>query len=215
VLLISWIGVPFVFFEVWPVKGFPYLLLLVPAIVVLAARTLVALMDLKPRMLLTVAGGGVATVAVVLSLLVPSVRAVLEPASSGLAGAGGDPGGREAGLWVEAHVPEGARLMTLGPSMGNVLEYYSGRRADGLSVSPNPLHRNPSYLPIPNPDAALRTGDYQYVVWDAYSAKRSPTFAAKELTLIRKYNGRVVHTELATFDGQAQQPVIVIYEVQP
>lgn len=215
VLLLAWIVVPFVFFEVWPVKGFPYLMLLVPAVAVLAARTVVALVDLEPRTLLTVGGGVVASTAVVLSMLVPSVRAILEPSSSGLAGAGGSPGGREAGLWVEAHLPEGARLMTLGPSMGNVLQYYSGRRADGLSVSPNPLHRNPSYLPIPNPDAALRSGDYQYVVWDAYSAKRSPTFAAKELTLIRKYGGRAVHTELAAFDGKAIQPVVVIYEVQP
>jgi hypothetical protein len=99
--------------------------------------------------------------------------------------------------------------------MGNVLQYYGGRRADGLSVSANPLHRNPSYLPIPNPDAALRSGDYQYVVWDAYSAKRSPTFAAKELELIRKFSGRAVHTELATFNGNAHQPVVVIYEVHP
>jgi len=215
VLLLAWIAVPFVFFEVWPVKGFPYLVVLTPAVAVLAARTLVAHIDLEARTLLTVGGGLVASAALVLSMLLPSVRAVLAPSSSGLAGAGGSPGGREAGLWVEAHLPEGARLMPLGPSMGNVLQYYSGRRADGLSVSPNPLHRNPSYLPISNTDAALRSGDYQYVVWDAYSAKRSPTFAAKELTLIRKYGGRVVHTELAAFDGKAMQPVVVIYEVQP
>jgi hypothetical protein len=61
----------------------------------------------------------------------------------------------------------------------------------------------------------LRAGDYQYVVWDAYSARRSPTFAAKELDLIRKHGGRAIHTELAAFDGKAKQPVVVIYEVQP
>jgi hypothetical protein len=215
VLLLAWIVVPFTFFEVWPVKGFPYLLLLAPAVAVLAARTLVALIDLEPRTLLTVGGGVVASAGLVASLLVPSVRAVAEPRSSGLAGAGGSPGGREAGRWVQAHVPTGARLMTLGPSMSNVLQYYSGHRADALSVSPNPLHRNPSYLPIPNPDAALRSGNYQYVVWDAYSAMRSPTFANKELALVGKYGGRVVHTELARFAGEAQQRVVVIYEVHP
>jgi len=215
VLLLAWIVVPFVFFEVWPVKGFPYLVLLAPALAVLATRSLVALIDLKPRTRLTVWSGVFVSAVLVVSLLVPSVRAVLEPSASGLAGSGGSPGGREAGLWVDAHLPGGARLMTLGPSMGNVLQYYSGRRVDGLSVSPNPLHRNPSYQPIPNPDAGLRSGDYQYVVWDAYSAKRSPTFAARELTLIRKHAGRVVHTELAAFDRKARQLVVVIYEVQP
>ena len=114
---------------------------------------------------------------------------------------------------MATHVPADTRLMTLGPSMGNVIQYYSGHRADGLSVS-HPLHRNPSYAAIPNPDAALRDGDYQFVVWDAYSAARSPGFAAKELALVRKFNGRVVHSESARFAG-ILQPVVVIYQVHP
>lgn len=215
VLLLSWIVVPFVFFEVWPVKGFPYLVMLTPAVAVLAARALAALVDREPRTLLSLGGGIAATAAVLLSLLVPTAQAVVAPFSPGLAGAGGSPGGREAGLWVRENLPQGARLMTLGPSMGNVLMYYSGRRTDALSVSPDPLHRNPSYLPIQNPDAALRTGQYQYVVWDAYSASRSPTFAAKELALVRKYHGRVVHTEMVSLDGATERPAVVIYEVKP
>ena len=73
-----------------------------------------------------------------------------------LAGSGGLPGGREAGRWIGAHVPPGAQLMTIGPSMANILAFYGHRRACGLSVSPNPLSRNPSYEPIDNPDLAIR-----------------------------------------------------------
>ena len=40
-LLITWILVPAIVFELWPVKGFQYLLPIAPAIAVLAARTLV------------------------------------------------------------------------------------------------------------------------------------------------------------------------------
>ena len=214
VLLLSWISVPFVFFEVWPVKGFSYLLLLAPAVCVLAARPLAWLVDRVPTTKVSVATGLLACAVVITSLLVPSAGAALGTSYSGLAGAGGTPGGREAGRWVAEHVPQGARLMTLGPSMGNVLAYYSGRHADGLSVSPSPMHRNPSYLPIPNPDSALRSADYQYVVWDAYSAQRSPHFADKELALVRKYHGVAVHTERATLAGRVR-PVIVIYEVHP
>ncbi|HEY5199608.1 MAG TPA: glycosyltransferase family 39 protein [Acidothermaceae bacterium] len=215
VLLVSWIVVPLVFFEVWPVKGFPYLVLIAPAVAVLAARTLGWLVDRHPGSWVAVGGGVAATAAVVASLLVPSMLDVLKPATAGLAGTGGTPGGREAGLWIDKHLPAGTRLLTLGPSMSNIIEYYSGHRADGLSVSANPLHRNPSYVPVPNADVALRSGQYLYIVWDAYSAKRSPNFAAKELTLVRKYSGRAIHTELATFGGKAEQPVVVIYEVQP
>jgi len=215
VLLLSWVAVPFLFFEIWPVKGFSYLLVTTPAIVVLAARPLVWLAAAEPRRIRNrVIGAGLAA-ACVFSLLVPSVLSLVHRSSTPLAGAGGTPGGREAGRWVATHLPAGARLMTIGPSMANVLQYYGGRTSDGLSVSPNPLHRNPSYHPILNADAALRSGTYQYIVWDAYSAQRSPTFATKARDLARRFGGRVIHVELARFHGKPRQPVIVIYQVIP
>jgi asparagine N-glycosylation enzyme membrane subunit Stt3 len=214
VLLVAWVAVPFVFFEVWPVKGFPYLLVTTPAIALLAASVLSRLLRGQPERWRRAAGASAVAICV-MSMLVPAIGGVVDPASSGLAGAGGIPGGRQAGQWIAAHVPSGSQLMTIGPSMANILEYYSGHRSDGLSVSPNPAHRNPSYAAIPNPSNALRTGIYQYVVWDAYSAQRSPTFAAKVLALVRRYDGRVVHTELASFKGKPAQPVIVIYQVAP
>ena len=102
--------------------------------------------------------------------------------------------------------------MTLGPSMANILEYYGHRKAYGLSVSPNPLNRNPSYDPIPNPDFALRHGDMQYVVWDLWSARRSVHFSQTLQSLARRFHGRVVHTEYIG-SGTERTPVIMIYEV--
>ncbi|MBM0228493.1 MULTISPECIES: hypothetical protein [Micromonospora] len=42
-LLVSWIAAPVVFFQLWPVKGFQYLLPAAAPVVVLAARALTAL----------------------------------------------------------------------------------------------------------------------------------------------------------------------------
>jgi hypothetical protein len=215
VLLVAWVAVPFLFFEIWPVKGFPYLVVATPPIAVLAASLLSQLIQGRrvgwwPR-----AGGAAAVAICVISALVPAISNVADPTSSGLAGAGGTPGGRQAGQWVATHVPTGAQLMTIGPSVANLLEFYSGHRSAGLSVSPNPAHRNPSYTAISNPSNALRSGTYQYVVWDAYSAQRTPTFAAKTLDLVHRFDGRVVHVELASFGGKPAQPVIVIYQVVP
>ena len=86
--------------------------------------------------------------------------------------------------------------MTIGPSMANIVQFYGHRKAYGLSVSPNPLHRNPSYEPLANPDLLIRDNELQYIVWDAFSAGRSPFFSRKLLPLRDRYNGRVVHTEL-------------------
>ncbi|MGH2358428.1 MAG: hypothetical protein ACRDGJ_10535, partial [Candidatus Limnocylindria bacterium] len=136
-----------------------------------------------------------------------------------LAGSGGVPGGREAGVWIRDNVPEGATLMTIGPSMANILQYYGQRPAHGLAVSPNPLRRNPSYDPIDNPDLLIRSGDIQYVVWDSFSAARSGYFAGRLQDYANRYHGRVVHTETITTTTPAGQraelPVIIIYAVRP
>jgi hypothetical protein len=109
-------------------------------------------------------------------------------------------------------------MLAIGPSMANILEFYGDRRVLGLAVSPNPLHRNPVYTPVGNPDLLLRTGQVQYLVWDAYSAGRSKFFSQRLLSYVRRYDGSVVHTEsvmVTTPDGAVQRPVIVIYQVRP
>jgi hypothetical protein len=218
-LLVSWIVVPVAFFELWPVKGFQYLLPIAPAFALLAGRTLARWPDtvgrLRRRWVVPVAAALVS-----LSLVVPSWQRI-EPSSSGtfLAGSGGVPGGREVGTWLDAHVPKGAVLLAVGPSMANIMEFYGHRKAYGLSVSPNPLHRNPAYEPVVNPDLLLRRNEAQYIVWDAFSANRTPFFSNKLKSYVDRYHGVAVHTEsisVRTNDGKlARRPVIIIYEVHP
>jgi hypothetical protein len=210
-LLVCWVLVPVVFFHLWPVKGFPYLLPTAPAIAVLAARGITR-SERKPALL--------AAAIVAASLLVPTWNKVAGVAGGAfLAGSGGLPAGREAGRWIDANVPHGAMFMTIGPSMANIVQFYGHRKAYGLSVSPNPLNRNPSYEPLVNPDRAIRENELQYVVWDAFSAARSPHFANKLRQYASRYNGRVVHTELLeapTDAGKlALRPAIVVFEVRP
>ena len=108
--------------------------------------------------------------------------------------------------------------MTIGPSMANIIMFYGHRPAYGLSVSPNPLSRNPSYKPVPNPDRSIRDADIQYLVWDAYSASRSKFFSKGIVRYADRYNGHVVHTEYVTSNKggrRVKTPVIVIYAVRP
>jgi 4-amino-4-deoxy-L-arabinose transferase-like glycosyltransferase len=208
-LLLCWIVVPAVFFELWPVKGYQYLLPIAPALAVLAARALTRIA--VPWQRLRVA----AVLMTLLSLAVPSWLAVNPaPTATFLAGAGGVPGGREAGQWIEAALPKGSRLLTLGPSMANLVRFYGHRKAVALSVSTNPARRNPSYESVDNPDRELRDRDLQYIVWDAYSAARSPFFAKKLMGYVERYHGVALHTETITVDG-ATIPVIIVFEVRP
>jgi hypothetical protein len=214
VLLLCWVAVPIVFFWLWPVKGYQYLLPIAVPLAVLAGRTLAS-----PRLVSRGLGAaGIAIVAV--SLLVPTWNRV-DAAGSGsfLAGSGGLPGGRETGRWIDANVPAGATFMTIGPSMANLVQFYGHRKAYGLSVSPNPLNRNPSYEPLKNPDRALRQDEIQYIVWDTFSASRSPSFSRKLLGYAKRFNGRAVHVAVLPAKSRsgrtAKKPAIVVYEVRP
>ena len=228
-LLLAWILVPVAFFQLWPVKGFQYLLPIAPPFAVLAGRLLGKLatkvhsiripkirraLPIHPIFSWLVAGS------IVFSLGMSSWQRIQpETSSLFLAGSGGVPGGREAGTWVLKNVPQSARFMTIGPSMANIIQFYGERRAYGLSISPNPLHRNPSYEPINNPDLQIRRSELQYLVWDSFSAARSSFFSDKLLGYVNKYNGRAVHTESITVTDKngntVLQPVIIIYEVHP
>ena len=110
-----------------------------------------------------------------------------------LAGTGGVPGGREAGQWIDANVPKDSQMLALGPSMANIIQFYGHRKTYALSVSPNPLHRNPVYEPVNNPDLAIRHNNLQYIVWDSFSAERSPFFSDNLMKYTKRYHGQVVH----------------------
>jgi hypothetical protein len=230
-LLVCWIAAPVAAFQAWPVKGFQYLLPIVAPVAVLAARALLAMrvpdaLAGRPGRFTGRFGGRVRAPVVIRAVVVAGVVATLIVATWGainrrdnatfLAGSGGVPGGRETGRWLAANTPAGSVVLTLGPSMANIVQYYGHRRCYGLSVSPNPLHRNPAYEPLPNPDRSLRHNELQYVVWDRFSAERSPFFSERLLALARRYHGRTVHTEYVRGSGKRGRiPVIVVYEVRP
>jgi 4-amino-4-deoxy-L-arabinose transferase-like glycosyltransferase len=227
-----------VFYELWPVKGFQYPYPMLIPLAVFAGEGTVALAALTRDTLagrrLATAGPSralkvVATIAAVAVVaaggLASATRSLVvvadgsdEPAipppsqAALLAGSGGMPAGRPAAVWVGSHTLPGSRFLTIGPSFANVLTFYSQRRAGGLSVNPHPSRHNPAYQPVENPDLLLRTGAVQYLVYDAYSASRSPHFASKLLGYAKKYNGALVYAAYQG-SGGGRLPLVLVYEV--
>ena len=222
-IILVWIIVPVAFFEAWPVKGYQYLLPIAPAVAITAGIGLVHGIDrwrrrASPR--LTAIGPALVLAALAISLFVPAAQGVLTTTTRGsLAGTGGLPGGREAGLWIRENVPLGATFITIGPTMSNIVRFYGQRPSFGLSVSPNPLRRNPAYDPIRNPDRSIQLLGIQYIAIDVWSAERSPFFAQRLRGYIDKYHGRLVHEQRAVTrdasDHVTERVVIEIYEVRP
>jgi 4-amino-4-deoxy-L-arabinose transferase-like glycosyltransferase len=230
-LLLAWVLVPLVFVQLWPVKGYQYLMPIVPALIILAVRAIPAIgraigrrlthrrIGHRPALVFQVSTA-VITAALLVSVAAPTLAGLGAGGASGsLAGTGGLPGGREAGRWIDQNVPQGAAFMTIGPTMSNIIQFYGHRRSQGLSVSPNPLHRNPAYDPIDNPDNTIRTLRIQYMAWDIWSASRSSHFEATLMRYVNKYHGKLIHeqeAEVTRADGsRGVETVIRIYEVRP
>ena len=232
-LLLAWLFVPLAFFEAWPVKGYQYLLPIAPALVILAARTFEApwaswlgdrtkRLGLDAKQLLGArAFASILVPALLLLSLAPTTLATVTTTSAigSLAGTGGLPGGREAGLWIRDHVPAGSTFMTIGPTLSNLIQFYGLRHSLALSVSPNPQRRNPAYDPILNPDRSIQTLQIHYAAFDIWSAARSPFFSATLRRYIAKYNGQLVYEQSAvTRDANGtvrDQVVIQVYQLRP
>lgn len=247
ILLLTVPAVMIAFYEWWPTKGFEYLLPALAPVAVLAADGALALARLAalgaerlriPRPALVSRGTLVAITAVILITLLPgalsftspspptivatgsegaTTQSAALPAIQFTAGTGGLAASRPVGDWVRSHTLPDTRLLTIGPSLANVIEFYSGRRTLALSVSTDPLHRNPSYQPVRNPDLQIREGAIQYLVYDSYSAARSPHFAKRLMHYVARYHGIAVFTwkqDARTDRGALRRVVAVrIFEV--
>jgi hypothetical protein len=217
-LLTWWAGAAVLTYSLLPIKGFQYLEPIAPVLAIWAALAInLAREKLAGTMSATRLGAATAACAAIVcaTMAVPTWQTINPSASTTfLAGSGGLPGGRQAGQWIAASLPQGATILTIGPSMANVLEFYGNRRAYALAVSPN--NRNPSYIPVYNPDAELRQGTIQYLVWDSFSAARSQAFGLKLLGYVAKFRATLIHTQYETTTSHGHVvsvPVIRIYQV--
>jgi hypothetical protein len=239
ILLLSFTIVPLLFYVFWPVKGYEYVLPVLVPLTVLAVKGLLGIATLlagavavaRERRLHWMRVYALALAAVCTVPMLAGTTTVLasqraasiagtgtdsedisgQPSSTFIAGTGGLQGAREAGLWVRDHTLADSNFLTIGPSFANIIQFYGVRRALGLSVSPNPLSRNPVYQPVPNADLLIRSGAIQYIVWDRYSAARTSFFANRVLQLVKKYHGTVVYSLHLQDVGTA----VTIWAVRP
>ncbi len=206
-LLLWWLGTFGLFFQFWPTKLFPYLFLILPAMVIAGVA---AIEHIAQRLLAqSMANVAIAlsAVLIVTSFTIGSAGIVLAGPAAELEGFGDFDievqtfaGSREFGEWAGENTPDNARFLTIGPSLGNILRFYGARDSVALSVSTNPERRNPAYIPIENPDLAMRQMSVHYVVWDAYSADRSAFYNNRLRGYARKLGGEIVFSAWAEGD---------------
>ena len=186
---LCWIAVPVVFFELWPVKGFQYLLPIVGAAWPCSAA--------RRRSSRGADAAGCSRVRVrdaCSSLTIGRLDGHRRPEPM-LAGSGGVPAGREAGEWIDGQRAARGDVHDDRPVDGEhrpVLRAPQGVRAVG---EPEPAQPQP-VLRADRPTRTRRsaTASIQYVVWDTFSAARARLLGPL-LGYAERYNGRAVHAE--------------------
>jgi hypothetical protein len=218
-LLLTWIFVPFVFFMLYPLKGYYFLVALVPPSVLLGTSFLTSSWWTRIPHYKIVA-------IALIPLIVLSTHYTLDylifPGASPriLAGSGGIPYAGEAAIWIKENVPQDAVFLTIHSSIANIIKFYSNHDALSMNVNPNPGRHNPSYTPILNIDLMILTGQIQYLVYDVYSGEISANVQEKTQDLlyyIDKYDARAIHTEYGAFrsaDGKIEtKPAVIVYRI--
>jgi hypothetical protein len=234
--LLAFLGVYLTFMVAWPTKLFPYLMLVVPGLAIAAGLGVVWIGDrvsrLTPRLVPPLARTtfGISAVGVLVSApMVMNTARVIEEGPDPLSDRRFDlevhefVGAREAAEWAGEHTPPNARFLTIGPSLGNVLAFYGSRHFVALSVSPDPARRNPAYVPVANPDLAIRQNDIHYAVWDFLSANRSSFYSRRLQSYAAKYGTAVAFAVYRDTDGDVRtiegfppgnaEPLIVVFEL--
>ena len=165
-LLVCWIVVPAFFFQLWPVKGFQYLLPAAVPVAVLAAGLLSGaaargLKGFSSSRFGQATRAGIAAAVIVFLGAVSWVGITTSNPATFLAGTGGVPGGREAGDWMRTPTRLSARNSSpIGPSMANILQFTGQRRSPGAVGEPEPTAPEPGLHAgrESRPAAAQRSG---------------------------------------------------------
>ena len=128
--------------------------------------------------------------------------------------------GARPGRWIDANVPAGATLMTIGPSMANLVQLLRPPPRVRAIGQPQPAEPEPVVRAArqPRPGAA-RQRDPVRRLGRLLGAAARPKFSRRLLRYAARYDGRVVHSELLPARGStgltARRPAIVVFEVRP
>lgn len=210
-LALATVLVPLVFFEIYPLKGFQFILPSIVAMSLLLGRFFSSLLQrFHNRRVIPIIGGTLFLV-LVLSLTIESTTVVEYNAFYS--------GARELAYWVRDNTPDDAMFVTPLNGLANVIRYYSLKPAFPVlylgQVNPDPSV---------NVDDLVAEGTIKYVIFDDYSTAILRPFSTHSLEVRTKlieyvegYAGRLIHVHYVSAElpgqGEVQVPRACLYEL--
>ena len=211
--LLVWIGIPLILFQILPVKGYHFIMSIVPPLI------LVGITILNDNWIKNIRlNSSIIAIIMVLTIITsgPVLNQLFQNVPQPLAGSGGVPYVREAAIWIGNNIPENGTLLTVDTRTANIIKFYANN--DAVSLHSN---KNPAYIQIVVADLYILDNQVRYIVSEPYIAESFP-YLKEEVgivdDLIIKYNGIPIHTEYQTYHGKNGEnlikPVLIIYALK-
>jgi len=231
-ICLIWAATVILFFQAYPLKGFNYILPLVPAASILAGRGLVSLarsLNVLPTLALKNPHrwGEVVTVTAMILLIAPASYSLGYASLYTIVYDRPFVGLREAAYWLRDNAPPGAAAMTISQGSAQyVLSFYA--KIDSYPFGDFLLH---TVLPgdgiitgAPPPDPLIQNGTVTYLVhyvsWGGDDPIHMPMKSPIEerfIELVRKYQGNLLHIVYCQFTGldgaEIREARVWIYKV--
>jgi len=211
-VLLAWIGVTILIFQLLPIKGFHFVISLVPPFVLFGVSFLNGDWTRKVRHYRIIL---LALIPLVLLTSGPTLNYLFQILSPPLAGSGGIPYVREGAIWIRNNIPDDRILLTLDATTANIIKFYANKEVVSLHSN-----RNPAYTEIGNPDLYILNGQIHYLVSQPNIADSYPHLRdeVEELNkLVIKHSGVPIHIENQTYTGKNGEilikPALIIYSL--
>jgi len=231
-MCLIWVTAVIGFFQAYPLKGFNYILPLIPAASILAGRGLVSLvrsLNLLPS--LGLRGNPhlrkLVTAIVMILLLAPASYSLGYTSLHTIVYDRPFVGLREAAYWLRDNAPPGAAAMTISQGSAQyVLSFYA--KIDSYPFGDFLLHTvlpgNGMIPGAPPPDPLIQNGTVTYLIhyvsWGGDDPIHMPMKSPLEerfIELIRKYQGHLLHVVYYQFTGldgaEIREARVWIYKV--
>lgn len=207
-----WIAIPLVMFQFLAVKGYAFVLALIPSFVLLGVSFLFSgWMQKLPHYRIII----MVLIPLIFVFSGPMLHYLLQIPPINLVGSGEERYARDGAIWIRDNVPQEAVFLTLDSRTANIIKYYSNNIAVSLHAN-----KNPAYFEVISPDLPILNDEIQYLVYEVYQAEQLPYLKeeAREMRqLITKYNGTAIHTENKIYmDNNGKnliKPAIIIYSL--
>ena len=211
-VLLIWIAVPLLIIQSLDIKGYHFLISLIPPFVLLGVSFLnnewmkkvsysrIVIIILIPLIFLSTG---------------PVIDYLFQIPFAHIAGSGGEPYSREGAIWIKNNIPSDKILLTLDVRTANIIKFYANNEVFSLHAS-----MNPAYTKIVNPDMAILSGRIDYIVYEAYLPEQYPYLKneAEQLNeLIKKYDAVRIHTEYETYVENGDKmikPALMIFSLE-